>query len=56
MKRFDLLLRALAAAKARVRCVIAGEGPDRERLQQLAVRARHRGRGWSCRGGSPTSG
>lgn len=36
MKRFDLLLRALAAAKTRVRCVIAGEGPDRERLQQLS--------------------
>jgi len=36
MKRFDLLLRAVAAAK-KVRCVIAGEGPDRDRLQRLAV-------------------
>ena len=37
MKRFDLLLRAVAAAKAPVRCVIAGEGPERERLGHLAV-------------------
>ncbi len=35
MKRFDLLLRAVAAAKSPVRCVIAGEGPDRERLSAL---------------------
>lgn len=37
MKRFDLLLRAVAAARSEVRCVIAGEGPDRERLLQLAA-------------------
>ncbi len=37
MKRFDLLLRAIAATKSAVRCVIAGEGPDRERLQTLAA-------------------
>ncbi len=37
MKRFDLMLRAVAAAKSPVRCVIAGEGPDRERLQRLAT-------------------
>ena len=36
MKRFDLLLRAVAAAKAPVRCVIAGDGPDRDRLLRLA--------------------
>lgn len=36
MKRFDLLLRAVAAAKSPLRCVIAGEGPDRERLLELA--------------------
>jgi glycosyltransferase involved in cell wall biosynthesis len=34
-KRIDLLLEA-AAADARLRCVIAGEGPDRERLEGLA--------------------
>jgi glycosyltransferase involved in cell wall biosynthesis len=36
MKRFDLLLRAVAAAKSPVRCVIAGDGPDRDRLAALA--------------------
>jgi glycosyltransferase involved in cell wall biosynthesis len=29
MKRFDLLLRAVASARSPVRCVIAGEGPER---------------------------
>ncbi len=37
MKRFDLLLRAVAAAKTPVRCVIAGEGPERENLAHLAA-------------------
>lgn len=37
MKRFDLMLRAVASAKSSVRCVIAGEGPDRERLLRLAA-------------------
>lgn len=37
MKRFDLLLRAVAVAKAPVKCVIAGEGPERDRLRHLAV-------------------
>ena len=37
MKRFDLLLRVVAAAKSPVRCIIAGEGPDRERLLRLAA-------------------
>ncbi|MEO8277889.1 MAG: glycosyltransferase family 4 protein [Thermoanaerobaculia bacterium] len=37
MKRFDLLLRAVAAAKSGVRCVVAGEGPERDRLLQLAL-------------------
>ena len=36
MKRFDLLLRAVAAAKSPVRCIIAGDGPDRDRLLSLA--------------------
>ncbi len=34
LKRFDLLLRAVAGA--RVRCLIAGEGPERENLESLA--------------------
>jgi glycosyltransferase involved in cell wall biosynthesis len=34
-KRIDLLLEAVAAEPA-LRCVIAGEGPDRERLERLA--------------------
>lgn len=37
MKRFDLLVRALAACRRPVRAVIAGEGPDRERLAALAA-------------------
>src|SRR6185295_4632088 len=37
LKRGDLLLRALARPEAgKVRCVIAGEGEERPRLQQLA--------------------
>ena len=36
-KRIDLLLEA-AAADASIRCVIAGDGPDRERLERLAAR------------------
>jgi glycosyltransferase involved in cell wall biosynthesis len=34
-KRIDLLIEALAAAPE-LRCVIAGDGPDRERLERLA--------------------
>jgi glycosyltransferase involved in cell wall biosynthesis len=34
-KRIDMLLEAVAAEPT-LRCVIAGEGPDRERLEQLA--------------------
>jgi glycosyltransferase involved in cell wall biosynthesis len=36
MKRFDQLVRATAASSSRVRCVIAGEGPERARLLRLA--------------------
>jgi len=36
MKRFDLLIRALAETSAPVRAVIAGEGPEREPLLALA--------------------
>lgn len=36
MKRFDLLLRALAHTRHPVRCLIAGRGPDREALEALA--------------------
>lgn len=36
MKRFDALVRAVAATSSGVRCVIAGEGPERERLLRLA--------------------
>jgi glycosyltransferase involved in cell wall biosynthesis len=36
-KRHDLLLEALAADPA-LRCVVVGDGPDRERLEQLAER------------------
>jgi glycosyltransferase involved in cell wall biosynthesis len=35
-KRFDRLLRALAAIPQPVHCVIAGEGPRRDRLEALA--------------------
>lgn len=38
MKRFDLLVRAVAECRRPVRAVIAGEGPDRDRLAQLAER------------------
>ena len=37
-KRFDLLVRAVAAARTPVRAVIAGVGPERERLEDLARR------------------
>lgn len=36
MKRFDLLLRALAEADSGVRAVLAGTGPERENLEALA--------------------
>ncbi len=36
MKRFDQLLRAVAAAERPVRCRIAGEGPARDALVELA--------------------
>jgi glycosyltransferase involved in cell wall biosynthesis len=36
MKRFDLLLKGVAAARSGVRCILAGEGPERERLLRLA--------------------
>jgi glycosyltransferase involved in cell wall biosynthesis len=36
-KRVDLLLEALAVCPS-LRCVIAGDGPDRDRLEQLASR------------------
>ena len=37
MKRFDLLIRAVAAASTPLRAVIAGDGPDLERLRALAA-------------------
>jgi glycosyltransferase involved in cell wall biosynthesis len=37
MKRFDLLVRALAHTGSNVRCVIAGDGPEREALRELAA-------------------
>lgn len=37
-KRLDLLLEALARAQGPVRALIAGAGPDRERLEGLAAR------------------
>ena len=37
MKRFDLLVRALASCRRPVRAVIAGEGPERGRLGELAA-------------------
>jgi len=36
IKRVDLLIRAVATSKARPRCVITGEGPDKDRLMSLA--------------------
>ncbi len=42
-KRIDLLLEA-AAADESIRCVIAGEGPDRERLEGIAASHRLDGR------------
>jgi len=42
-KRVDLLLEA-AAADAELRLIIAGEGPDRERLEELAAARRLDGR------------
>lgn len=36
MKRFDLLLRAIAETTSGVRCVVAGSGPQREALEALA--------------------
>ena len=38
LKRFDLLIRAIALARTPVRCRIAGTGPDRESLLALAER------------------
>jgi glycosyltransferase involved in cell wall biosynthesis len=38
LKRFDLLLRAMAATTTPVRCRIAGTGPERETLEALAIR------------------
>lgn len=37
MKRFDHLVRAVAQTRSGVRCVLAGEGPERERLLRLAA-------------------
>jgi glycosyltransferase involved in cell wall biosynthesis len=42
-KRIDLLLEAVAADPS-IRCVIAGDGPDRERLEQLSERRGLNGR------------
>jgi glycosyltransferase involved in cell wall biosynthesis len=36
-KRLDLLLESLKLADSRVKCVIAGDGPDRGRLEAMAV-------------------
>jgi glycosyltransferase involved in cell wall biosynthesis len=38
LKRFDLLIRAIAAAPPPVRCRIAGTGPEHEALAELAQR------------------
>jgi glycosyltransferase involved in cell wall biosynthesis len=35
LKRFDLLVRAMAATSEPVRCRIAGQGPERQQLQKL---------------------
>jgi glycosyltransferase involved in cell wall biosynthesis len=37
MKRFDLLLRAVAESSGGVRCVLAGDGPERSNLEKLAA-------------------
>ena len=37
MKRFDLLVRAIAGCRRPLRAVVAGEGPERERLRELAA-------------------
>jgi glycosyltransferase involved in cell wall biosynthesis len=42
-KRIDLLLEAVAADES-IRCVIAGDGPDRERLERIAETHRLDGR------------
>jgi glycosyltransferase involved in cell wall biosynthesis len=39
LKRFDLLIRALKHTETAVRCRIAGTGPEREALAELAVRS-----------------
>ncbi len=38
LKRFDLLIRAVAAAETPVRCRIAGTGPEEGELRELALR------------------
>ncbi len=38
LKRFDLLIRALAACQTPVRCKIAGTGPEEEKLRALAAK------------------
>ncbi len=35
LKRFDLVLEAMAASGSGCRCLIAGEGPDRPRLEEM---------------------
>ncbi|HYG63103.1 MAG TPA: glycosyltransferase family 4 protein [Thermoanaerobaculia bacterium] len=40
LKRFDLLIRALEHTQAPVRCRIAGEGPERGKLEELIARLR----------------
>jgi glycosyltransferase involved in cell wall biosynthesis len=37
LKRFDLLVRAMAETREPVRCRIAGQGPERQRLEELIV-------------------
>jgi glycosyltransferase involved in cell wall biosynthesis len=38
LKRQDLLIRAMAQVKSAARCVLAGSGPEEERLRELIVR------------------
>lgn len=38
MKRFDLLLDGLAESSGQVRCILVGDGPERERLESQARR------------------